>query len=114
MSRFNHASAGQSLDDAIQAVKGNLTAPPAASQLDSWMRLLDGDGSGAQGTMLIELTNLKNYIRQSDVANIGHSLHSVGQLTTKAAAEAGLDEELASKLRRLGEALLAASTTLVG
>lgn len=97
---------------AIDAVKGDLTGPAAASQLESWMRLLDGDGTGAQGAMLTELNSLKNYIHQGDVANIAHSLHSLGQLSTKAAAEAGLDEELSSKLRRLGEALLAASATV--
>ena len=114
MSRFNPASAGQSLDDAIRALKGDLTAPPAASQLDSWLRLLDGEGSGAQGAMLLEMTNLKNYIRQGDLANITHSLHTLGQLTTKAAAETDVDEEISSKLRRLGEALNAASTTVAG
>ncbi|WP_046245647.1 hypothetical protein [Hymenobacter terrenus] len=113
MSRFNPASAGPALDEAINAVKGDLTAAPAASQLDSWMRLLDGNGTGAQGAMLVEMTNLKNYISHGDIANISHSLHSLGQLTTKA-AEADLDEEISSKLRRLGEALLAASTTLAG
>lgn len=114
MSRFNPASAGQSIDDAINAIKGDLTAPPAASQLDSWMRLLDGAGSGAQGAMLLELTSLKNYIRQGDLANISHSLRTLGQLTTKAASETDVDEEISSKLRRLGEALNAASATLVG
>ena len=114
MSRFNPASAGQSLDDAIQAIQGDLTAPPAASQLDSWMRLLDGTGPGAQGALLLELTNLKNYIKQGDVANISHSLRSLGQLTTKASTEADVDEEISSKLRRLGEALLAASATVAG
>jgi hypothetical protein len=114
MSRFNPASAGPALDMAIDAVKGDLTAPAAASQLDSWLRLLDGEGTGAQGAMLTELTNLKNYIRQGDVANIGHSLRSLGNLSTKASAEAGLDAELSSKLSRLGEALLAASATVAG
>jgi hypothetical protein len=114
MSRFNPASSGPVLDAAIEAVKGDLTAAPAASQLDNWMRLLDGNGAGAQGAMLVEMTNLKNYISQGDLANIRHSLYSLGQLTTKAATEADLDEEISSKLRQLGEALRAASTTLVG
>jgi|GEM_PF-6706506 hypothetical protein len=114
MSRFNPASSGPALDAAIEAVKGDLTAAPAASQLESWLRLLDENGTGAQGAMLIELTNLKNYISQGDLANISHSLHSLGQLTTKAATEADVDEEISSKLRRLGDALLTASTTLVG
>ena len=112
MSRFNPASAGQSLDDAINAVKGDLTAAPAASQLDSWMRLLDGNGAGAQGAMLQEMTDLKKYIGQGDVANISHALHRLSLLTTKAATETGVDEEISSKLRRLGEALQAASTTV--
>ena len=64
--------------------------------------------------MLVEMTNLKNCIYQGDVANITHSLHALGQLATKAATEAGVDEEIGSKLRRLGEALNAASTTLAG
>ena len=114
MSRFNPASSGPALDAAIDAVKGDLTAAPAASQLDSWMRLLDGIGTAAQGAMLTEMTNLKHYISQGDVANISHSLHSLGMLTTKASSEAEVDEEISSKLRRLGEALLAASTTVVG
>lgn len=114
MSRFNPASSGPALDAAIAAIEGDLTAPPATSQLESWMRLLDGNGSGAQGAMLVEMTNLKNYIGQGDVANISHSLHSLGKLTTKAATEADVDEEISSKLNRLGEALLAASTSLVG
>ncbi|ALW85568.1 hypothetical protein AUC43_10975 [Hymenobacter sedentarius] len=114
MSRFNPASSGPALDAAIQAVKGDLTAPLAASELDSWMRLLDGTGSGAQGAMLVEMTNLKAYIRHGDVANISHSLHTLGHLTTKAADDTNVDEETRSKLHRLGEALLAASTTLAG
>ena len=114
MSRFNPVSAGQSIDDAILAIKGDLTAPPAASQLDSWMRLLDGGGAGAQGAMLLELTNRKKHIGQSDLANITHSLHTLGQLTTKPAGEAGVDEEMSSKLRRLGEVLHAASTPVAG
>ncbi|WP_426061920.1 hypothetical protein [Hymenobacter sp. B1770] len=114
MSRFNPASSGPALDAAIDAVKGDLTAPPAASQLDSWMRLLDGTGTGAQGAMLEEMTSLKNYISKGDIANISHSLRTLGQLTTKAATETDLDEELSSKLNRLGEALLAASTSVAG
>ena len=78
------------------------------------MRLLDGGGAGAQGAMLPELTNLKRYIGQSDLANITHLLHALGQLTTKAAIEADADEEMSSKLRRLGEVLHAASATVVG
>ncbi|MBF9220175.1 hypothetical protein [Hymenobacter ruricola] len=111
MSRFNPASANQSLDDAINAVKGGLGNAPATSQLDSWLRLLDGEGTGAQGAILTELSNLKNYVHQGDPANISHSLHSVGLLTAKA-AETVSDEEIASKLRRLSEALVAASTAL--
>ena len=64
--------------------------------------------------MLLELTNLKKYIGQSDLANITHSLHTLGQLTTKVAGEVGVDEEMSSKLRRLGEALHAASTPVAG
>lgn len=114
MSRFNPASSGPALDAAIDAVKGDLTAAPAASQLESWMRLLDGTGSGAQGAMLEEMNNLKNYISKGDVANISHSLRSLGQLTAKTATETDLDEELSSKLNRLGDALLAASDSVAG
>ena len=68
--------------------------------------------------MLVEMTNLKNCIYQGDMANITHSLHALGQLATKAATraaiEAGVDEEISSKLRRLGETLNAAGTTLAG
>ena len=78
------------------------------------MRLLDGGGAGAQGSMLLELTNLKKYIDQSDLANITHSLHTLGQLTTKTASEAGVDEDMSSKLRHLGEALHAASIPVAG
>jgi hypothetical protein len=113
MSTFNPSSSGQSLEDAIQAVTGDLTAAPAASQLDSWLRLLDGTGAGAQGAILEELANLKTYIGQGDSANVSHSLHNLGQLTKKA-AETAEDEELSSKLHRLGEALVAASTALPG
>ena len=64
--------------------------------------------------MLLELTNLKKYIGQSDLVNITHSLHTLGQLTTKAAGVADADEEMSSKLRRLSEVLDAASTTVAG
>ncbi|OGX82844.1 hypothetical protein [Hymenobacter glacialis] len=113
MSKFNPTSAGQSIDDAILAIQGDLTAPSATSQLDSWMQLLDGGGAGAQGEMLLELNNLKQYISRNDLANITHSLQALGQLTTKAASEVDVDEEISRKLRLLGEALNAASTTLV-
>jgi hypothetical protein len=111
MSRFNHSSAGQSLDDAINAIKGDLTAAPATHQLDSWLGLLDLNGPGAQGEIFLELKNLKDYIRTSDSANLAHTLETLGQLTTKAAAE-DVDEEISGKLRRLGEALTSASTSL--
>lgn len=115
MSTFNPLSAGSSLDATIQALQGDLGADPAAaaSQLDSWLRLLDGAGAGAQGAISQELTNLKHYLGRGDGANISHSLHSLSQLTAKA-AETGTDEEISGKLRRLGEALLAASTALPG
>ena len=64
--------------------------------------------------MLLELTNRKKYIGQSDLANITHSLHTLGQLTTKAASEAGVDEEMSSKLRRFSQVLHAASTPVAG
>ena len=64
--------------------------------------------------MLLELTNLKKYIGQSDLVNITHSLHTLGLLTTKAAGEVGVDEKMSSKLRRLGEVLNAASTPVAG
>jgi hypothetical protein len=113
MSRFNPASSNQSLDDAINAIKGGLTEAPATQQLDSWMRLLDGTGPGGQGAMLEEMTKLKTYIGRGDQANISHSLHTIGQLTLKS-ADTVEDEEISSKLRRLGEALDAASTSLPG
>ena len=78
MSRFNPASARPALDAATDAVKGDLTAASAASRLDNWMRLRNGQGAGAQGAMLVEMTNLKNCIYQGDVANITHSLHALG------------------------------------
>lgn len=107
MSTFNPASAGSSLDATIEALKGSLpNLGPAASQLDSWLRLLDGTGPGAQGAIVEELTNLKHYIGRQDSANISHSLQTLGQLTTKA-ADAVTDEEISGKLRRLGEALTA-------
>lgn len=115
MSTFNPSAAGSSLDATIQALKGNLGTDPAAatSQLESWLRILDGAGSGAQGAIAQELTSLQGYLGRGDGANISHSLQTLGQLTTKAAA-AGTDEEISSKLRRLGEALTAAGTALPG
>ncbi len=113
MAVFNPLSAGSSLDATIDALKGNLATDPAAAktQLESWLRLLDGTGAGAQGAILTELDKLKAYIGRGDVANISHSLHALGQLTAKS-AEAGTDEEISSKLRRLSEALQAASDSV--
>ena len=115
MSVFNPLSAGSSLDATIEALKGNLGTDTAAalSQLDSWVRLLDGTGPGAQGAIAQELSQLRTYISRGDSANISHSLQTLGSLTAKA-ADAGPDEEISSKLRRLGEALTAASTSLPG
>lgn len=111
MSTPNSSSAGQSLDDAINAIKGDLTAAPATNQLDSWLGLLDVNGPGAQGEIFLELTNLKDYLKTNDSANIAHTLETLGQLTTKAAAE-DVDEKMSSKLRQLGEALTGASSSL--
>ena len=114
MSTFNPLSAGSSLDATIDAVKsGFANAAPATTQLESWLRLLDGPGPGAQGAISQELSALKGYIGRGDSANISHSLQTLGHLTVKA-ADAGTDEEISSKLHRLGEALTAASTALPG
>lgn len=115
MSTFNPLSAGSSLDATILVLQGDLDADTAAatSQLDSWLRLLDGTGPGAQGAISQELTNLKHHLGRGDGANISHSLHTLGQLTAKA-ADTSTDEEIGSKLRRLSEALTAASTALPG
>jgi len=111
MSRYNPASTGPALDDAINALKGDLTAAPATSQLNSWIGILNGQGEGAQGAILEELNTLKTYISRGDTANISHAMHRVAVLVNKD-AETVEDDELNSKLRRLGEALLAASNTL--
>ena len=113
MSVFNPLSAGSSLDATIQALKGDLRTDTAAasSQLESWIRILDGTGPGAQGAISQELTNLKHYIGRGDSANINHTLQTLANLTAKA-ADAGTDEEISSKLRRLSEALAASGTSL--
>ncbi|WP_375417711.1 hypothetical protein [uncultured Hymenobacter sp.] len=115
MATFNPLSAGSSLDATIQALQGDLSTDTSAatSQLESWLRLLDGTGPGAQGAISQELANLKHYIGRADSANISHSLQTLGKLTAKA-ADAGTDEEISSKLHRLGEALTALSTALPG
>ncbi|RIY09779.1 hypothetical protein D0T11_11435 [Hymenobacter rubripertinctus] len=73
--------------------------------------MLDITGPGSQGEISLELKNLKDYISTNDSANIAHTLDALGQLTTKAADE-DVDEEVSGKLRRLGEALTKASTSL--
>ncbi|NVO32713.1 hypothetical protein [Hymenobacter lapidiphilus] len=107
----NPSSAGQSLDDAINAVKGGLTAAPAANQIDSWIGMLDLNGPGSQGEIALELKNLKDYISSNDSANIAHTLDALGQLATRAADE-DVDEEIRTKLLQLGETLTGASTSL--
>ncbi|MFD2784562.1 hypothetical protein [Hymenobacter rubripertinctus] len=111
MSNPTSSSANQSLDDAIKAVSGDLTAAPATHQIDTWIGMLDITGPGSQGEISLELKNLKDYISTNDSANIAHTLDALGQLTTKAADE-DVDEEVSGKLRRLGEALTKASTSL--
>jgi hypothetical protein len=114
MSTFNPSSVGPALDATIDALNGGLSdVTPATIQLNSWLRILNGEGQLAQGAILTEMDNLKTYIGRNDIANISHSLHALGKLTTKAAdAEADVNEEISSKLRRLSEALLNAATAV--
>jgi hypothetical protein len=65
------------------------------------MQLLDGGGAGPRA-MLLELNN--QHIGRSDQANIAHSLQAPGQLTTKAASETDVNEEIGRKLRSWREA----------
>ncbi|WP_019948135.1 hypothetical protein [Hymenobacter aerophilus] len=111
MSDSTSYAAGEALNDAIQAVTGDLTAAPATDQIDSWIGQLSLNGPGAQGKIALELQNLKDYLSTNDSANIAHTLDALGQLTTKAADE-DVDEDISGKLRQLGAALTAASTSL--
>ena len=111
MSDLTSTSAGQSLDEAIKAVTGDLTAASATNQIDSWIGQLNLTGPGSQGEIALELKNLKDYISTNDSANIAHTLDALGQLTTKAADE-DVAEDVSQKLRQLGQALVSASTSL--
>ncbi|SDX64444.1 hypothetical protein [Hymenobacter psychrophilus] len=111
MSDSTSYAASEALNDAIKAVTGDLTAAPATNQIDSWIGQLDLTGPGSQGEIALELKNLKDYISTNDSANIAHTLDALGQLTTKAADE-DVAEDVSRKLRQLGQALTAASTSL--
>lgn len=111
MSDLTANSAAQSLDEAIKAVTGDLTAAPATNHIDSWIGQLSLTGPGAQGKIALELKNLKDYLSTNDSANIAHTLDALGQLTTKAADE-DVAEDVSRKLRQLGQALTNASTSL--
>ena len=111
MSDSTSYAAAQSLDEAINAIQGDLTAAPAINQIDSWIGQLDLTGPGSQGEIALELKNLKDYLSTNDSANIAHTLDALGQLTTKAADE-DVAEDVSRKLRQLGQALTNASTSL--
>ncbi|QNE39835.1 hypothetical protein F1C16_09840 [Hymenobacter sp. NBH84] len=112
MSTSNPTSANSSLIDTLQVLRGgDLTAPAALSQLESWTQMINIGGPGAQGDIFLELQNLQKYIASSDSANISHTLQQLGLLTTKAAEE-DVTEEVSDLLRQLGEVLTAASTSL--
>lgn len=102
------------LDATLQALGGGLSAaaPAAAGNIDSWITTLNGAGSPALSAISSELENLKSAISSGDGSQIGKSLQTLGEHTTKAAASATPDAQ--AKLQQLGQTLSSAATSLKG
>jgi hypothetical protein len=108
------ANGANQLDATLQALGGGLTAaaPAAAGNIDSWISTLNGAGSPALTAISSELENLKSAISSGDGSQIGRSLQTLGEHTTKAAASATPDAQ--AKLQQLGQTLSSAATSLKG
>lgn len=110
----SNANGASQLDATLQALSGGLTsaAPAAAGNIDSWISTLNGAGSPALTAISSELENLKSAISSGDGSQIGRSLQTLGEHTTKAAASATPDAQ--AKLQQLGQTLSSAATSLRG
>ena len=96
----------------LQALGGGLSAaaPVAGGNIDSWVATLNGAGSPALSAIASELENLKAAIGTGDGKQIGQSLKTLGEHTTKAAAGATPDSQ--EQLQQLGAALSASGESL--
>ena len=96
----------------LQALGGGLSAaaPAAAGNIDSWVSTLNGAGSPALSAIASELENLKAAIGTGDGKQIGQSLKTLGEHTTKAAASATPDAQ--TQLEQLGAALSTSGESL--
>lgn len=102
------------LDATLQALSGGLTsaAPAATGNIDGWISTLNGAGSPGLSAISSELENLKSAISSGNGSQIGQSLKTLGEHTTKAADSATPDSQ--AKLRQLGQTLSSAATSLQG
>ncbi|HEX8426754.1 hypothetical protein [Hymenobacter sp.] len=100
------------LDATLQALDGGLSAaaPAAAGNIQSWISTLNGAGNPSLSAIASELENLQTAIGSGDSAQIGQSLKTLGEHTTKAAQSATPDAS--AKLQQLGQTLSSAATSL--
>jgi len=102
------------LDATINALKGGLSAAAGAAgpNIAGWIKTLQGNTqlSGISS----ELQKLHDALSSgaSDTGALASSLHTLGEHTTKAAANATPDAQ--DKLRQLGQALSSAGSQLKG
>ena len=102
------------LDDTLNALKGGLAnaAGAAGPNIAGWIKTLQG--APQLSGISSELQNLHDALSSgaSDTGALAHSLSTLGEHTTKAAASATPDAQ--DKLRELGQALSSAASQLKG
>ena len=102
------------LDATINALQGGLAAAAGAAGPDiaGWIKTLQG--APQLSGISAELQNLHTALQSgaTDTAALATSLHTLGEHTTKAAAQATPDAQ--DKLRQLGSALSSAAGQLRG
>ena len=102
------------LDTTLNALQGGLAAAAGAAgpNIAGWIKTLQGNPqlSGISS----ELQNLHDTLQSgaTDTSALAHSLNTLGEHTTKAAASATPDAQ--DKLRQLGQALSSAAGQLRG
>lgn len=102
------------LDATLHALSGGLAAAAGAAgpNIAAWIQTLHGNAAlaGISG----ELQKLHDALTggSADASTLGHSLSTLGEHTTKAAASATADAQ--DKLHKLGAALTAAGGQLRG